>query len=247
MHLSVILSLRSNGRRIDSKPESVANTLHPGRSLTRVVPSYGVKTYQSNSLKTPRIRRRFGRMKALLTFLLVFCTAAASAQELAGTVVGITDGDTLTLLDATRHQYKIRLTEIDTPEKGQPWGTKAKDALGEKVFKQQVTVVSSGNDRYGRVLGRVYLGDRDINREMVAEGHAWAYRQYLTDESFLKDEAKARESGIGLWSVPNPVPPWEWRGGSKGRIVKRSAQTAPGEFSCGAEAILQGNDQLFRG
>lgn len=171
-------------------------------------------------------------MKHCIRVLAIFCTAFAVAEELSGTVVGIADGDTITLLDSSNHQYKIRLTEIDTPEKGQPWGNRAKDALAQKVFSQEVTVVSSGNDRYGRVLGRIYLGDRDINREMVAEGHAWVYRQYMTDESLLEDENQARESQSGLWGIEQQaVPPWEWRRGARSTV----ATTVTAKFECGSK------------
>ena len=121
----------------------------------------------------------------------------------------------MTLL-VSKTQIKIRLAEIDTPEKGQPWGTKATQVLGEKVHRQDVTVDITDVDRYGRSIGKIWLGDRDLNRELVAEGYAWVYRQYLTDKSLLNDEQEARERHLGLWSLSNPVPPWEWRRGARG-------------------------------
>ena len=102
-------------------------------------------------------------------------------------MVSITDGDTLVLL-VNKKQIKIRLGEIDTPEKSQPWGNKAKKALSKKVFRKNVTVDITDIDRYGRAIGKIWLDDRDINRELVAEGHAWVYRQYMTDSSLLDDE-----------------------------------------------------------
>src|SRR4051794_8087798 len=101
--------------------------------------------------------------------------------EMTGRVVGITDGDTITVLKDANEQVRVRLTEIDAPEKGQPWGARAKDALSALVFSQTVRVVDSGKDQYGRTLGRVYVGTKDVNAEMVRSGSAWAYRQYLTD------------------------------------------------------------------
>ena len=141
------------------------------------------------------------------------CDASSCLDAL---VVGISDGDTVTLLvqdDGRQFQTRFRLTEIDTPERGQPWGTRARQALAGKVFRQRVRIVSEGVDRYDRMLGKIYFEGRDINREMVREGHAWAYRQYLSDESLLDDERRAREAGAGLWSMPEAqqVPPWEWR------------------------------------
>ena len=105
-------------------------------------------------------------------------------ETLEGRVVGITDGDTLTLL-VDRTQHKIRLAQIDTPERGQPWAARASQALADKVFRKDVTVRVSETDRYGRLIGEIWLGDRDINRELIREGYAWAYRDYLTDRTLL--------------------------------------------------------------
>ena len=129
-----------------------------------------------------------------------------------GKVISIADGDTLRILYRDG-QLKIRLAEIDTPERKQPWGTRAKQALSDKLFGQVVNVVEIDRDRYGRIVGRIYLGGRDINRELVAEGHAWVYRKYMRDGTLLVDEVAARDAGLGLWSLPEAqrVPPWEWR------------------------------------
>ncbi len=126
--------------------------------------------------------------KAVLLFVLTSITSTAFPYELTGKVVGITDGDTLKLLVDNQQQYKIRLAEIDTPEKGQAWGKNATKALSEKVFREEVRIDVIDTDRYGRLIGRIWLDGRDINRELVAEGHAWVYRQYMTDRSLLEDE-----------------------------------------------------------
>jgi len=140
---------------------------------------------------------------------LLFAVHAAS-EQLVGKVVSVADGDTLTVL-VNVQQFKIRLAEIDTPERRQPWVNRAKQALANKVFGEAVRVEVVTTDRYGRAVGRMYLGNRDTNRELVAEGHAWVYRKYNQDKSLLDDEQVARDAGLGLWSQPNPVPPWEWR------------------------------------
>ena len=146
-----------------------------------------------------------------LLIILPACTHA-SEPALTGKVISIADGDTLTIL-VDKTQHKIRLHGIDTPERKQPFGTKAKQALSDKVFGRVVDVVEVDRDRYGRVVGRIYLSSRDINRELVAEGHAWVYRKYMRDETLLADEAAARDAGLGLWLLPEAqrVPPWEWR------------------------------------
>ncbi len=163
-----------------------------------------------------------------IALLVVLLPGIVLAETLSGYVVGITDGDTLTLL-ADRNQHKIRLAEIDTPERGQPWGTRARQALADKVFQKDVVVEVVDIDRYDRLVGKIWLGTRDINREMVSEGHAWAYRQYLNDQSLLKDEAKAKEQGIGLWSVAGPVAPWEWRRGTRQPTLSGKS------FTCGTK------------
>jgi micrococcal nuclease len=137
--------------------------------------------------------------------------AAKPHYELTGRVVAIADGDTLTVLDDSKTQHKIRLSGIDAPEKGQPFGTKARENLAAKVFKQGVRVQVIDVDRYRREVGRIYLGDRFINMEMVAEGFAWRYPQYEKPGEFTVAENDAREHKRGLWADPHAEPPWEWR------------------------------------
>src|SRR5262245_38545878 len=102
----------------------------------------------------------------------------AAAEPLSGKVVGITDGDTITVV-VNRHTIKVRLAEIDTPERGQPWANRAKEALSGKVLGQVVQLQVMDTDRYGRTVAKVYCDGRDINREMVREGNAWVYRKYM--------------------------------------------------------------------
>ena len=167
----------------------------------------------------------------LLLFALWLAPHLVMAETLKGQVVAIADGDTLTLLVGSV-QHKVRLTEIDTPERAQPWGQKAKQALADKVFQRTIIVQISGYDRYGRTLGRVYLDNRDINRELVEEGHAWAYRRYLTDQDFLTAEALARDRQLGLWGTPDPVPPWDWRRGKR-EAIPRGEDLASASLQCG--------------
>ena len=114
-----------------------------------------------------------------------------SRQALVGVVTRVLDGDTIALR-AESGSHRIRLGEIDAPESGQPGGRAAQRALDKKIDDLRVRVEVRTVDRFGRLIGRVYLNERDINREMVAEGHAWAYREYLTDRSFLRVEKQAR-------------------------------------------------------
>lgn len=150
--------------------------------------------------------------RSLVVVLAILPEPDVKTQEFTGKVVHIADGDTLTVLDADKVQHKIRLHGIDAPEKGQAFGAKAKEALGEKVHEKTVRVVWKEHDRYGRIVGDVYLGDRNINLEMVEDGFAWWYRQYAKDSKALeKAEAEARKERRGLWHDKNPEAPWEFR------------------------------------
>lgn len=153
--------------------------------------------------------------------LLCLCLAVlpATAEELHGKVVGVTDGDTITVLDADKGQHKIRLAGIDAPEKNQPFGQRSKESLAELVAGKDVTVVTHKQDRHGRDVGQVLLDGRDVNRVQVERGMAWFYRQYqreLRPEDralYESAETDAKEKRLGLWRDKTPVPPWEWRKG----------------------------------
>lgn len=138
----------------------------------------------------------------IIPVLILCCTFPAQVQEIKGKVVAISDGDTLTLLDANKKQIKIRLAEIDTPESKQPYGKRAKQALSKLVFAKTAIVEVQAKDRYGRIVGRVYIGDLDVNAEMVRQGAAWIYRQYAKDQTLYNLETKARQDKTGLWGLP---------------------------------------------
>lgn len=158
-------------------------------------------------------------MTRLLNVIFFICISIPSiAETLNGSVVGISDGDTLTLLvvnGASYRQVKVRLAEIDTPESAQPYGTKAKQTLSDLTFNKQARVVIGSTDRYGRTVGRVYVGLTDVNAEMVRLGAAWVYRQYAKDQTLYQLEDQAKAAKRGLWSLPESlrVPPWDWRKG----------------------------------
>jgi endonuclease YncB( thermonuclease family) len=159
-------------------------------------------------------------MKRLaLVLLLVLAGRACAAKPryaFVGEVVKIADGDTLTVLDKTNAQHKIRLAGIDAPEKGQAFGTRARNALAAKVFRQGVRVEVTDTDRYGREVGRVFCSGRFINAEMVLGGFAWRYPQWDKTGEFATAEADARRNRRGLWADSNPVPPWEFRRAKRG-------------------------------
>lgn len=200
------------------------------------------------------MRPLFSRQVIGLLIALSFFSVAQAEEYLFGRVIGISDGDTITILDQSQRQIKIRLSDIDTPESGQPYGTRAKKALSRMVFSKNVTIDAAGKDRYGRVIGRVYVDGNDVNAEMVRIGAAWVYRKYSNDNRLLVLEKKAREAGVGIWRLPEAqkIPPWEWRQAKRGIPVKSSVaqqasrnpnqhqqkevdhREAPaGEFKCG--------------
>lgn len=151
--------------------------------------------------------------KILILISLVFFTAlsACSSEKNTCRVVGVSDGDTLTCLARGNKPIKVRLAEIDAPEKKQAFGQKSKRALSDMVYKQQVHLETRGQDRYQRTLAIVYYQNKNINLEMVKRGMAWAYKQYSRDPIYLQEQEKARARRVGLWADRNPIEPSQWR------------------------------------
>ena len=151
----------------------------------------------------------------LLTTLFFLLSLAVQADTLEGKVVKIADGDTLTLLTSSNEQVKIRLAGIDTPERKQPFGNRAKQALSKLAFQKQALVEIETKDRYGRTVGIVFIGSKNLNAELVKQGMAWVYRKYNKDKVLYELETKAKDEKRGLWLEENPIPPWEWRRGKR--------------------------------
>jgi micrococcal nuclease len=145
---------------------------------------------------------------------MVSCDGAASQKEgdsIKGRVVGVHDGDSITVLTHAQQQIKVRLEGIDAPELRQAFGQKAKVTLSGMVMSRQITLQQIGTDRYKRTLAVVYVEGRNVNLEMVRLGYAWHYVQYSDDAQLAKAEREARQLKRGLWTDPSPVPPWSWR------------------------------------
>ena len=150
-------------------------------------------------------------LKLIIVYTLAFSITAHS-ETIDGRVVGIADGDTLTLLDAGNMQFKIRLAAIDAPEKAQAFGQRGKEQLSEICFGKQASVNVVDTDRYGRTVGEVVCDGTNANEAMIKSGLAWVYRKYAKGYGHLyafEDEAKTTKRG--LWADPNPTAPWEWR------------------------------------
>lgn len=150
-----------------------------------------------------------GLIRILATAFVIGFTV--HAEEFSGRVVGVVDGDTITVL-AGDESKRIRLAGIDAPEKGQAFGQRAKQATSRLAFGRTVKVIVRGLDRYGRILGDVRLPDgASLNERLVEEGWAWHYASYSKDRRLAELEASARRSRRGLWVDPRAVPPWEFR------------------------------------
>lgn len=156
-------------------------------------------------------------MKTMIAIVLALFAACAWSDTLTGRVVGVTDGDTLTVLDAANQQHKIRLAGIDCPEKAQPYGQAAKQSLSDQVFGRDVAVEAGKTDKYGRAVGKVRVDGRDANLEQLRRGLAWHYKRFENEQSlddrlaYRAAEEEARTSRRGLWVDPAPVAPWDWR------------------------------------
>jgi endonuclease YncB( thermonuclease family) len=152
-----------------------------------------------------------------LCALLVLFSSSVPARDpptavLDGIVVGVVDGDTADVRLASG-MIRVRLRGIDAPEFGQPHGKAAKAALSELVFGKSVQVEPYEQDRYDRLVARLWLGEVDVNAAMVEQGHAWTYRRYADDAAYCGYEQAARKGQLGLWRLPlaERAAPWEWR------------------------------------
>ena len=157
------------------------------------------------------------RIYKLISPILVLICCTINAATLQGKVVGVTDGDTITVLDANNMQHKIRLQGIDAPEKAQAFGQKSKQSLNQLVHSKQVTIEFQKKDKYGRTVGKVLLNDTDVCLEQIKLGMAWHYKKYASEqpktdrEIYAQAEQLAKSQGIGLWRDKNPMPPWDFR------------------------------------
>lgn len=131
-------------------------------------------------------------------------------------VVGVHDGDTITVRCGQSDQMKIRLAEIDAPELRQPFGKASKQALSDAVYGKTVDIEPLKTDRYSRTVARVYVNGREVEWNLIETGLAWCYEKYLTQPECRGYEDQAKSARLGLWAGPNPTPPWEFRHKPKG-------------------------------
>lgn len=151
---------------------------------------------------------------ALFICLLLTTACSRSAPQLRGKVIGITDGDTMKVL-VGKEELMVRLEGIDAPEAKQSFGNQSKQALSRIAFGRDVIIRYVTEDRAGRTVGIVMLDGTDVSSKMIEDGWAWHYKEY-DDHPHLADlERRAKASKRGLWSDPNPLPPWEYRARQK--------------------------------
>lgn len=149
-----------------------------------------------------------------LFFIFALISSSLFAETLSGHIIGISDGDTATLLSKDRKPIKIRLWQIDAPEKEQAFGEKSKQSLSDLIYGKNVTVQVETQDQYGRQVGKIFVGNKDINLEQIKRGMAWFYVEFGRDATYRDAESTAKAAQTGLWAASDPTPPWKWRSGS---------------------------------
>jgi len=151
------------------------------------------------------------KIAAVVFIAILFLALPAWAVDtFTGKCVGVTDGDTIRVLRDGR-EVRVRIDAIDCPEKSQDFGERAKQFTSSLVFGKVVTVNIGKIDRYGRSVGRVIVDGKDISLELIRAGLAWHYKKYSDDPVLAKAEEDARARKVGLWSMTNPTPPWDYR------------------------------------
>jgi endonuclease YncB( thermonuclease family) len=156
-------------------------------------------------------------LRALVALAALSAAASTAADPVVWRVVNVHDGDTLTALDDTNTQHRIRLHGIDAPELGQPFGRVSRDRLAALAKGKAATITPHGRDRYGRTIATVEIEHDELGHRLVAEGLAWHYSRYSDDATLDAAQKAARAARRGLWADGAPIPPWEWRATEKQR------------------------------
>jgi len=167
--------------------------------------------------------------------------APCFAESFTAYVIGISDGDTITVLKPDKTQVKVRLDGIDCPEDGQAFGNKAKKTVSNTVFKKNVTVHTTGKDRYGRTLANIVIDEVWLNWAIVRRGYGWHFKKYSSDAQLAEAERLARSERLGLWREKNPIPPWEYRKSEKSAVKQHLANPVVADSS-----IYHGNSKSYK-
>lgn len=154
-----------------------------------------------------------------LMFILAMNPVMGAAQGATDVrVVGVSDGDTITVLTNDKRSFRVRLAEIDAPESSQDFGQRSKKALSDLCFGKPAKVILGTIDQYGRTLSRVSCNGVDAQAHMVASGMAWVYDRYAEDKSLYGLQNQAMQERRGLWSRPSPIPPWQYRAAKRNSV-----------------------------
>ena len=146
-------------------------------------------------------------MNKLIIFLVFFLLNLHADSYF---VTKVIDGDTIEVRQEKRN-YKVRLSEIDAPEINQKFGTESKNYLASLVLNEEIELIYITEDRYGRIVAKIYKDNKDINRSMVRNGLAWVYDYYVEDQSLYNDQNLAKKNSFNIWSEVSPTPPWVFR------------------------------------
>lgn len=151
--------------------------------------------------------------KSFFLFCFFISIISFSQTILKAKVVGIKDGDTVVVLDSLNNQTTLRLAEVDTPEKNQPFGTKAKQFISNQIYLKTIKYVVTDTDRYGRSIAMIYYDEDNkyLSAEIIKAGMGWHYKRYSTSKELALLEDNAKKNKIGLWIDNNPTEPSEWR------------------------------------
>lgn len=170
-----------------------------------------------------RDARRASPVIRCFAVALALVFTSASAEDLIGKIIHVTDGDTLTVRTAQPLDYRIRINGIDAPEKGQGYGDRAKRNLEILALNKEARLDCYKTDKYRRKVCRVFVDGKDIGLEQVRVGAGWWYREYANEQTLAERgaygnaETEARAGHLGLWYDKGPMPPWEWRVSHRGR------------------------------
>lgn len=161
----------------------------------------------------------------------------AYAETFTAKVIEVLDGDTVLVLRGNQ-KIKIRMANIDAPEKAQEGGMESKQSLLDMVMHKQVQIDSQTVDDYGRVVGTISLDGKNINEEQVRRGMAWEYSNYHSNKTYIALQSEAQAARRGLWNQASPLPPWQWRKLHAADAPHRPAEPLPvvaGDFTCGSK------------
>ncbi len=199
-------------------------------------PNRGLACPRGREYVRATLRHRRVTFVALLLAILQVAPAVPSASPVTGTYVGVKDGDSI-ILFVGGLETEVRLDRIDAPERGQPFSTRAKEALTALASGKTLRIEDRGRDHYGRLLARVYAGEIELNLRLVESGLAWHFVKYSDDSVLASAEAEARRLKRGLWADPHPEAPWDYRE----RDHPRALSEVSALLSAGTGAPLHGN------